>query len=228
MAEDTPTNGQGNGGDGPAGAAQPQAQPQNLGVLAQYVKDLSFENPGAPQSLRGRTGNPNINITINVTPGPMNGNEVEVELKLDVKATSGNEVLFAIELVYAGLFRLTNIPPEAVQPIIRIECPRLLFPFARQIIADASRNGGFPPLLIDPIDFVALFRQRLMEAQAGPAPGRAAGIGERSDADSGATRRATAIASIPVGADASALRRSGRRRLRAARRSPSGQRRQRQ
>ena len=165
MAEDTPTNGQGNGGDGAAGAAQPQAQPQNLGVLAQYIKDLSFENPAAPQSLRGRTGNPNINITINVQPGAMNGNEVEVELKLDVKATSGDEVLFAIELVYAGLFRLTNIPPEAVQPIIRIECPRLLFPFARQIIADASRNGGFPPLLIDPIDFVALFRQRLMEAQ---------------------------------------------------------------
>ena len=162
MAEDTPTNGQGNGG---GAAAQPQAQPQNLGVLAQYVKDLSFENPGAPQSLRGRTGNPNINITINVLPGPVNDNEVEVELKLDVKATSGDEVLFAIELVYAGLFRLTNIPPEAVQPIIRIECPRLLFPFARQIIADASRNGGFPPLLIDPIDFVALFRQRLMEAQ---------------------------------------------------------------
>lgn len=164
MAEETPTNGQGNGGDGQAGAA-PQAQPQNLGVLAQYVKDLSFENPGAPQSLRGRTSNPNINITINVSPGPMNGNEVEVELKLDVKATTDNEVLFAIELVYAGLFRLTNIPAEAVQPIIRIECPRLLFPFARQIIADASRNGGFPPLLIDPIDFVALFRQRLMEAQ---------------------------------------------------------------
>ena len=166
MAEDTPTNGQGSGGDGQAGPAQPQAQPQNLGVLAQYVKDLSFENPAAPQSLRGRTGNPNINITINVQPGPMNGNEVEVELKLDVKATSGDEVLFAIELAYAGLFRLTNIPPEAVQPIIRIECPRLLFPFARQIIADASRNGGFPPLLIDPIDFVALYRQRLLEAQA--------------------------------------------------------------
>lgn len=165
MAEETPTSGQGNGGNGPAEAPQTQAQPQNLGVLAQYVKDLSFENPGAPQSLRGRTTNPNINITINVTPGPMNGNEVEVELKLDVKATTGNEVLFAIELVYAGLFRLTNIPPEAVQPVIRIECPRLLFPFARQIIADASRNGGFPPLLIDPIDFVALFRQRLMEAQ---------------------------------------------------------------
>jgi len=74
-------------------------------------------------------------------------------------------VLFAIELVYGGLFRLTNIPAEAVQPILRIECPRLLFPFARQVIADASRNGGFPPLLIDPIDFLSLYRQRLMQAQ---------------------------------------------------------------
>jgi preprotein translocase subunit SecB len=165
MAEET-TNGQGPGGDGQGTAAQRQAPPQNLGVLAQYVKDLSFENPGAPQSLRGRGNNPNIAITINVQPGQVTNDEVEVELKLDVKATSGEDVLFAIELVYAGLFRLTNIPPEAVQPIIRIECPRLLFPFARQIIADASRNGGFPPLLIDPIDFVALFRQRLAEAQA--------------------------------------------------------------
>jgi preprotein translocase subunit SecB len=163
MAEES-TNGQGTGGDGQGAAAQ--RPPQNLGVLAQYVKDLSFENPGAPQSLRGRSGNPNINITINVQPGTMTGDEVEVELRLDVKANSGNEVLFAIELVYAGLFRLSNIPPEAVQPIIRIECPRLLFPFARQIIADASRNGGFPPLLIDPIDFVALYRQQLVEAQA--------------------------------------------------------------
>jgi len=164
MAEDTPTGGNGQTA-APQRAAQ-QQQPQNLGVLAQYVKDLSFENPAAPQSLRGRSGNPNIAITINVQPGAVSGDEVEVELKLDVKATSGEELLFAIELVYAGLFRLTNIPADAVQPIIRIECPRLLFPFARQIIADASRNGGFPPLLIDPIDFVGLYRQRMMEAQA--------------------------------------------------------------
>jgi preprotein translocase subunit SecB len=164
---DQNTNGQGGSGQQAAQPqAQAQAQPQNLGVLAQYVKDFSFENPGAPGSLRGRTGNPNIAITINVQPGPVNGDECEVELRLDAKATSGEEVIFAIELVYAGLFRLTNIPADAVQPILRIECPRLLFPFARQILADASRNGGFPPLLIDPIDFVGLYRQRLMEAQA--------------------------------------------------------------
>jgi len=163
---DQNTNGQGNGEGQAAAQPQAQAQPQNLGVLAQYVKDLSFENPGAPASLRGRTGNPNIAITINVQPGPVNNDECEVELRLDAKATVGEDVVFAIELVYAGLFRLTNIPAEAVQPVLRIECPRLLFPFARQILADASRNGGFPPLLIDPIDFVGLYRQRLMEAQA--------------------------------------------------------------
>ena len=138
----------------------------SLNILAQYIKDLSFENPGAPGSLRGRSGNPNIAITIDVRPGPVTNEEAEVELRLDARATSGDEVIFAIELVYAGLFRLNNIPADAVQPILRIECPRLLFPFARQILADASRNGGFPPLLIDPIDFVGLYRQRLMEAQA--------------------------------------------------------------
>ena len=84
------------------------------------------------------------------------------------QAVDGDATLFAIELVYAGIFRLTNIPQEAVQPILMIECPRLLFPFARQIIADASRNGGFPPLLIDPVDFVSLYRQRLAEMQARP------------------------------------------------------------
>jgi preprotein translocase subunit SecB len=163
MAEDN-NSGRPAGSDGQGAAAQ--RPPQNLGVLAQYVKDLSFESPGAPQTLRERGVNPSINITINVQSGPVTGDEVEVELKLDVKAKAGEAVLFAIELLYAGLFRLTNIPPEAVQPIVRIECPRLLFPFARQIISDASRNGGFPPLLIDPVDFVALYRQRLAEAQA--------------------------------------------------------------
>lgn len=151
----------------PAGGQQPaQAAQQNLGVLAQYVKDLSFENPGAPQSIRTRGEQPQIAVTINVEPGEVANNEVEVELKVDVKAKAGENTLFAVELVYAGLFRLTNIPNEAVQVILRVECPRLLFPFARQIIADASRNGGFPPLLIDPIDFLALFRQRLAQAQA--------------------------------------------------------------
>ena len=154
-----------NGNDGqPVGATAGQ---QSLGVIAQYVKDLSFESPGAPQSIRSRSTTPAINIAVNVQTRAPQGEEVEVELKIEANARDGESVLFAIELVYGGLFRLTNIPPENVTPITMIECPRLLFPFARQIIADASRNGGFPPLLIDPIDFVQLFRQRMAQAGAG-------------------------------------------------------------
>jgi len=147
--------------DGQAGGQAPQ----NLGVLAQYVKDLSFENPGAPQSLRGRTAAPAINVSINVVAGQPVGNDAEVELKIEAQAKADDRVLFAVDLTYAGMFRLTNIPPEAVQPILMIECPRLLFPFARQVLAEATRNGGFPPLLLDPVDFVALYRQRLAEMQ---------------------------------------------------------------
>ena len=141
----------------------------NLGVVAQYVKDLSFENPGAPGALRARTTPPTINVSIGVQPNASAAdNEIEVELKIDARATDGEEVLFAVELVYAGVFRLTNIPPQDVAPLTLIECPRLLFPFARQVIADATRNGGFPPLLIDPVDFVSLYRQRMAEQQAQP------------------------------------------------------------
>lgn len=153
-----------NGNEGRAAAGGSQ---QSLGVIAQYVKDLSFESPGAPQSVRARAAAPSINISVNVQPRPVQNGELEVELRIDAHAKEGEAVLFAIELVYAGLFRLTNIPAENVPPLAMIECPRLLFPFARQVIADASRNGGFPPLLIDPIDFVQLYRQRLAQMSAG-------------------------------------------------------------
>jgi preprotein translocase subunit SecB len=153
-----------NGNDGQT--PQATAGQQSIGVITQYVKDLSFESPAAPQSIRNRTAAPAINISVNVQSRRGQENEVEVELRLEATAKDGETVLFAIELVYAGLFRLTNIPQENVMPVVMIECPRLLFPFARQIIADASRNGGFPPLLIDPIDFVQLYRQRLAQMQA--------------------------------------------------------------
>ncbi len=143
----------------PVGA--PQAAP-NLNVVSQYVKDFSFENPGAPQSLRMRPGSsPNINISIGVQSAPLGNSEFEVELRIDARATDGQAVLFAIELVYAGVFRFINIPPEQARAVALIECPRLIFPFARQIVAEASRNGGFPPLLIDPVDFTAMYRQQL-------------------------------------------------------------------
>ena len=146
------------------------AGPPNLGVVAQYVKDFSFENPGAPGSLGPRNTAPQINIQIGVQSRQVAESQFEVELKIDAKAVDGQTVLFAIELVYAGIFQFTNITPETARPVALIECPRLLFPFARQIIADASRNGGFPPLLIDPVDFVAMFRQQAEAAGQQPRP----------------------------------------------------------
>lgn len=150
--------------DDQAAPASGQNQP-NLAVIAQYVKDLSFENPGAPSSLRARQQSPNIKVTIGVEPRQLSATDVEVELKIDARAVDGETVVFAIELIYAGLFRLTNIPQQDMAPLTLVECPRLLFPFARQVVSEAARNGGFPPLLIDPVDFVAMFRQRMAAAQ---------------------------------------------------------------
>ncbi len=149
------------------GAAQGNEQmAPSMNVLAQYVKDLSFENPHAPNSLRPREKAPEINININVNPNPLSETDFEVELKLEAKAVDGEEVLFNVELIYAGIFRMQNIPQEALQMAVLIECPRLLFPFARQVLADATRNGSFPPLMIDPVDFAQLFQQRVAEQQA--------------------------------------------------------------
>ena len=157
-----------NGGDGaptPGLGQAPGGPAPQLNVLAQYTKDLSFENPNAPRVLTGQQ-QPQINIQVGVNATPQNQTDFEVALKIEGKAElPNNQVLFSFELVYGGIFRIQNVPQESLSAVVMIECPRLLFPFARQIIADASRNGGFQPLLIDPIDFVALFRQRLQEAQ---------------------------------------------------------------
>ncbi len=137
-----------------------------LSVLTQYVKDLSFESPGAPQSLRSRDKAPSININVNVNANPISQSEFDVNLALNAKAESGKDVLFNIELLYGGVFHIEGFPQEHMLPILFIECPRLLFPFARHIIADASRNGGFPPLMLDPIDFAQMFQQKMAEEQA--------------------------------------------------------------
>jgi len=138
----------------------------SLNILAQYIKDLSFENPGAPRSLQSRDKAPAININVNVNANPLSDTDFDVVLALNAEAKEGDKVLFAAELVYGGVFRVTGFPQEHMLPVLFIECPRLLFPFARQIIADATRNGGFPPLLIDPIDFAQMFAQRVAEEQA--------------------------------------------------------------
>ncbi len=154
---DTSSNG---GGTEPA---TPQGQQPGIHVLGQYIKDLSFENPGAPRSLRPSDKAPKLDVNVNVSARPQSESEFEIELKLEAKAARGEETLFIAEVNYAGLFQIRNVPQEHIHPLLLIECPRLLFPFARQIIADATRQGGFPPLMIDPVDFAALYRQRIAE-----------------------------------------------------------------
>jgi len=155
--------------DNGAPAMDPNAGP-SLNVLAQYVKDLSFENPNAPNSLAPQETQPQISINVNVGAQPLSQTEFEVELRLEARAAVGETVIFNVELLYAGLFRIQNVPEEHLHPFVLIECPRLLFPFARQILADATRNGGFPPLMLDPIDFVALYQQNAANAAAQAAP----------------------------------------------------------
>ncbi|MET0605271.1 MAG: protein-export chaperone SecB [Beijerinckiaceae bacterium] len=146
-----------NGGQNPA-------QPQIRG-LGQYIKDLSFENPNAPRSLQPQTAAPQINIQVNVNAKQLAPNDFEVELKLEGGAGEAANMLFKFELAYCGVFQLQGIPDDQKHAVVMIECPRLLFPFARQIIADAVGGGGFPPFLLNPIDFHALYAQRIAEAQ---------------------------------------------------------------
>ena len=147
------------------GAPPEAGSPPQLNVLAQYTKDLSFENPNAPGSLGPQPQQPAINIQINVTANKSSENDYEVLLSIEGKAENSGKVMFSFELIYGGVFRITNVPAENLHPLIMIECPRLLFPFAREIVATAVRDGGFPPLMLDPVDFVSLYRQN-MERQA--------------------------------------------------------------
>jgi len=142
----------------------------SLNVLAQYIKDLSFESPNAPNFGMPPNQAPALNVQINVNAKPLSATDFEVELSIEGKAEHNKTVLFAIELVYAGVFRVQNVPQESVHPVVLIECPRLLFPFARAIVADTVRDGGFPPLMLDPVDFAALYRQRAAQTQAQAAP----------------------------------------------------------
>lgn len=152
-------------GDAPTGAEGGQP---SLNILGQYLKDLSFENPNAPQSLAIQDGQPEINISVNVNAKNLAPNDFEVELHIEATATHEGKAVFAAELLYAGIFRLENIPEDALHPIILVECPRMIFPFARQILADATQKGGFPPLMLDPIDFASMYEKRVAEGEDAP------------------------------------------------------------
>jgi preprotein translocase subunit SecB len=154
------TNGANGGGAQNPAQAGDSAQPPQVNVLGQYIKDLSFESPDASRFLRGPGKNPNLQLNFNVQVRNVAEDAFEVALAIEGEARSDEGVLYKIELIYAGAFLLKNLPPEAIQPILYIECPALLFPFVRRLVADLSREGGFPPLLLDPIDFAGLYRRR--------------------------------------------------------------------
>lgn len=137
------------------------------GVITQYVKDLSFENPSAPQIYQTNDA-PQLDVQFNIGATQVGDDVHEVVLKIDVKAEASGQVAFVVDLSYAGLFGLRNIPAEHVQPFLLGEAPRILFPFARRVLADAVRDGGFQPLMLEPIDFNALYLQQAEQAGQGP------------------------------------------------------------
>lgn len=161
------------------GIAGDAAQAPQAGVLAQYVKDLSFENPNAPASMQNSAGaKPAIDVSVNVGVRKMNDEMYEVDLKISAKAenvaeSGERQVAFVVELAYGTLFGIRNVQEETMKPFLLIQAPTMMFPFARRIIADATRDGGFPPLLLEPINFEALYQQQQAQEAAAGAPATA-------------------------------------------------------
>lgn len=150
MADETPTQPQSAAGAAPT-----------LNLIGQYIRDLSFENPNAPMSIMAGQGQPTFNVSINVGVKKQDAEIHAVELTFNAKAERDKNVLFNVELVYGGVFRIRNVPEAQMPLVLMIECPRLIFPFARQVLANVTQQGGFPPLMMDPVNFEAIYRQNL-------------------------------------------------------------------
>ncbi|MFN3858919.1 MAG: protein-export chaperone SecB [Caulobacter sp.] len=136
-----------------------------LRIIAQYIRDLSFENPRAPESLRVTAEQPQIDIGVELNARGRPDGLFEVDLRLNVDAKRAGEAAFTIELVYGGLFQIQGVPETELEPVLMIEAPRFLFPFARRVIADLSTDGGFPPFMLDPIDFGGIYAARRQQAE---------------------------------------------------------------
>ena len=147
-------------------AAAPQ--PPVMKCLNQYIRDLSFENIAAQKNL-GNTASPEINVQVNLDARKGDNNNYEVILKLTVNADAEDKKVFLLEIDYAGVFQVENVPDEQLHPFLMIECPRMLFPFVRQIVRNTTADGGYPPLNVDPIDFMALYRNELQRQAAAQA-----------------------------------------------------------
>ncbi len=152
-------------GVAPAGSAAQPSAPQ-IGIQSQYVKDLSFENPGAPGSLVGATEPPDIRVNVEVQARALQTDSYEVALHITASGKNGQTTLFIVDLTYGAVCRVVGVPKDSIQPVLLVECPRLLFPFARRVLSDATRDGGFPPLMLNPIDFLSLYRQQQQNQSA--------------------------------------------------------------
>jgi preprotein translocase subunit SecB len=153
---------------GNASPAGPPGQPQvQARAVAQYIKDLSFENPNIERLLSGPGENPNLQIEVNVGAKPVAEGMFESAITLNAQATNKAGVIYELEVVYAGLFKIENMPQQALEPFLLVNCPTLIFPFMRRLIADVTREGGFPPLMLEPIDFAALYVRGQQQGQAG-------------------------------------------------------------
>lgn len=164
MADQEPTS-SGNG------SGSMDNEPQ-VSILAQYIKDLSVENPSAPQVYSWQV-QPAVDVQFNIAVETPSEDVHEVIIKIEVSTRSENGVHFIVDLSYAGLFGLRNVPADALQPFLLIEAPRLIFPFARQIVAESVANAGFPPLLLDPIDFAGTYMAQVQAQQGGAESGEA-------------------------------------------------------
>lgn len=144
--------------DTPASTASDTAP--RFAIKGQYVKDCSFENPYAPQSLLPTKDKPKIDVNVDLKAQKLQDGLYELAVSVSTKAQTKDGTLFLLELVYAGLFALVNVPQEQVEPILFVEAPFVLFPFARRVIADMTRDGGFPPLMLEPIDFARMYQEK--------------------------------------------------------------------
>lgn len=152
-------------GNGVGASAKDEQAGGAIQVLGQYIKDLSFESPGAPQSLQGQKTEPKLGLEVNVNAKKIGDDVFETAIVLNADAKSDEGPIYTLELEYGGAFRLAGIPEDQLQPILLVNCPALLFPFVRRLVADITREGGFPPLFLDPIDFAKLFLDNVKRSQ---------------------------------------------------------------
>jgi preprotein translocase subunit SecB len=153
-------------------AADPTDAQFQFEINGQYIKDFSFESPNAPECFVNPT-QPKMDVQVDVQARGLGNDAYEVAIRVQSRATRELQAVFVVDLTYAGIFSLRNIPQNQIQPMLLVECPRLLFPFVRNIIADVTRDGGFPPLLLQPIDFVGLYRRQIQSMQQGQSPATA-------------------------------------------------------